>query len=154
MSDDDLRDQLAALREHWRKAAEDARLQSQNLRASDIYTGYFHQGAMKTYQQVIADLDALLDDDTPEVETETIRYLEADLNAAYALMQEAQLFPREINKHADGAFTVVFSRLQPTTQARRIDALTAADPRVIILDHGKLADTQDPFIDFAFRAED
>lgn len=149
----DLREQLAALMARWRQQAEDARLQSQNLRTSDIYTGYFYQGAMKTFQQVIADLEALLTDEADAPAPEPVRYLDLSMDAAQDLMQKAQLFPREINKHPDGAFTAVFSRLQPNTQARRIDALIAADPRIVILDQGKLAGTNDPFIDFAFRAE-
>lgn len=143
---------IAALIDQWETLARDARERSRTERVGDVQTAYYYKGVTDTYQQVIANLRALLD---PEVETAlppTHDYVPVSEQAINDLLKHAGLYPRALHAHPDHAFTAVFSRLQPISQEQRLRTLTEVDSRIVILDHGKLPDSNDPFIDFAFRA--
>lgn len=145
-------DALRALIARWEAAARMAQEQVRQRRVVDTNSAHFYQGVERTFLQVADDLRALIDVGEPAPEPPPL-YLAVHEHAVRDLFQRAGLFPRVLHAHADHAFTAVFPKLQPISQEKRIAALTAADPRVIILDQGKLPDTGDPFIDFAFRAE-
>jgi len=106
---------------------------------------------MKTYQSAAQDLRDLLLPQAPPV-PETPEYLVVPESEAAAVLQRAGLFARSLTLHPDHVFSAVFSRLQPITQETRLQQLTTADPRLVIVDQGILRDSGDPFIDFAFAA--
>ena len=53
--------------------------------------------------------------------------------------------------HKDNVFTAVFSRWQPFSDEERLKMIKSADRRLVVLANGKLRDTGDPYVDFAFR---
>lgn len=152
-ADDDLRAALTALLSRWSAAAAEAQQKAGDRRLGDIQQAYFQHGVYKTYLAAIADLGALIGTDTPPPPA-AHHYALIPLEQARALLERAGLYPRDLLAHRDGAFTAQFSRLQPVTQAQRVERLSAADPRVVVLDVGFLADNGEPFIDFALRADD
>ncbi len=146
----DLLAALAALADQWDALADAAREQTRLTHASDLSRVAYYQGVVKTYQeaaQALRDLIVPPADPPPTPPPTYLRLSESEVNA---LLQPIGLFARTLTLHADGVFTAVFSRLQPFTQESRIQLLSAADPRIVIIDQGKLRDSSEPFIDFAF----
>ncbi len=142
-------DDLHRLIERWQALADEARAQTQVVSASDLSRATFYQGVMKTYLNVIEDLHDLFRDNTqPAAEPQA--YLSVAEAEAQAVLQRAELFARSLTLHSDQVFTAVFSRLQPITLESRIQKLSAADARLMIVDFGTLRDTGDPYVDFAF----
>lgn len=142
--------EIAALIEQWQSRLREARERSRSESVGSVQTAYYYRGVSETYQQVIADLHALLDAAIPAGTPPAAEYLPVGEAAVRDLLARAGLYPRSLHAHADHAFTAVFSRLQPITQEQRLRALTEADARIIILDEGRLSDSNEPFIDFAF----
>ena len=149
MTDDD----LLALIEQWEALAVQAREQSRLADARDISRAAFYQGVLRTYQTVAQDLRDLLAPQ-PSLAAAAPEYVTVSESDAAALLQRAGLFTRSLTLHPDHVFSAVFSRLQPITQETRLQQLSAADPRLVIVDQGTLRDTGDPYIDFAFRTQD
>ncbi len=124
--------------------------------AQDWRLDYFYRGVIKTYDDLIVDLRQLLssgDDEALPVPDAPIQYLLVDQEEIETMLNRVGVYTRAITLHPDGAITAVFSRVQPTPQEERIARLKSADPRIVILDTGKLGDTGEPFIDFALTTE-
>lgn len=154
MTNDISESAITALITRWQHLARDARERSRTERTGDAYTAYYYKGVADTCQQVIESLYLLLGSDAPTAQSPTVAYLPVGEQTVNDLLSSTGLFPRALHAHADHAFTAVFSRLQPITQEQRLQKLTEADSRIVILDQGKLPDSNDPFIDFAFRVEE
>jgi hypothetical protein len=138
----------------WESLAREARERSRTDRVGDVQTAYYYKGVTDTYQQVIDGLRTLLGSDDEIVVPPPGDYLPVSEQAINDLLTRAGLYPRTLHTHDDHALTAVFSRLQPISQEQRLSLLAQADPRIIILDQGKLSDSNDPFIDFAFRVSE
>jgi hypothetical protein len=141
---------LLALIAHWEALADQAREQTRVMSAGDVSRATFYEGVMKTYQSAARDLRDLIAPPQTEITDAPAGYQVIPPEEAAALLQRAGLFARSLTHHPDHVFTAVFSRLQPITQDSRIRQLSAADPRIVIVDHGTLRDSGDPYIDFAF----
>lgn len=141
---------IAALIEQWAARQREARKRSRSEHVGDAQTAYYYRGVSDTCQQVIDELMALVDAESFQKEPSTADYLPVSHQEADALLARVGLYPRSLSQHSDHAFTATFSRLQPITQTQRLRLLAEADSRLVILDEGKLPDTNDPFIDFAF----
>lgn len=79
-------------------------------------------------------------------------YAAVPLAEALRLLDYAGVNARDVKQHKDNAFTAIFSRWQPFSETERLDRIRSVDLRIVILGHGKLPDTFDPYVDFAFRA--
>jgi hypothetical protein len=144
---------IARLIARWETLHHDSRQRSRTERVGDVQTAYYYKGVTDTLQQVINDLRALLGDDAAQSTAQAGEYLQVSEREVAELLAGIGLYSRDLRAHADHAFTAVFSRLQPITQEQRLRLMTEADPRIVILDQGKLSDSGDPFIDFAFMAD-
>ena len=142
-------DALHALIEQWDALAEQAREQAKLADVRDLSRVAFYQGVMKTYQSAAQDLRDLLTPPAPPAPPSP-DYAALPESEAAAILQRAGLFARTVTLHPDHVFSAVFSRLQPLTQETRIQQLSAADPRLVVVDQGVLRDSDDPYIDFAF----
>lgn len=78
-------------------------------------------------------------------------YAEVPINEVLQFLEFAGTTARDVRIHKDNAITAVFSRWQPLSTTERLQRIRDADPTIIILDEGKLQDTGDPYVDFAFR---
>jgi hypothetical protein len=146
MNDEALLDLIA----RWEALADQAREQTRVISAGDVSRATFYEGVMKTYRSAAQDLRELLAPQDAAASAAPVGYARVPETEAAAILQRAGLFSRSLTLHPDHVFTAVFSRLQPVTQESRIRQLTAADPRIVIVDHGTLRDSGDPYIDFAF----
>ena len=85
------------------------------------------------------------------VDEPAVIYANVALGEALRLLDYAGVSARDVKQHKDHAFTAIFSRWQPFSESERIDRMKSVDPRVIIINFGKLPETHDPYVDFAFR---
>jgi hypothetical protein len=151
---EDYRAILEALLVDMRSLAKEARPKSRAEKSGDIGSANYYRGVYDVAQQV-ADIiyEALtaIDDDQAET-SESGDYLLLGADEVGDILERAGLYTRGFQAHDDGVFTAIFSRLQPTTLEQREAALLTADARIVILASGKLMDSGDPYIDFAFLA--
>ncbi|NDJ59797.1 MAG: hypothetical protein GYB67_01660 [Chloroflexi bacterium] len=169
-------DTLQELIDQWVKRASEAREKAQ-MRGQP--NAQYYNGVMNTYLQVVKDLraaagiaappqtaaapstpapsaaaappaaapPAAVQPDSVAALPEYVRVGEAEVTS---ILTNAGLFTRELQRHTDGAYTAIFSKLQPLGQDERLNKLRRADGRIRVLEHGALSDSGDPFIEFAF----
>lgn len=128
----------------------EAAARSRQTKTGDLQSAYYFRGVAETYKLALADLNALLADPVAQAEPPALRLRTVSEETVQQLFTRLGLFPRVLRRHEDGAFTVIFSRLQPVSAARRAELLRGADPGLRILHEGTLPDTGDPYIEFGF----
>jgi hypothetical protein len=155
---------LRQLANRWTMRARDHARESKTRNASsDIATANYHRGIAETYYKMALELADLVAQSEsagtasaapPAAEQEAApetTYAAVSLNEAVQILDYAGVNARDINLHKDNVFSAVFSRWQPVSESERVDMLKRADMRIVILKTGKLRDTSDPFIEFAFK---
>ncbi len=147
---DDLVDALHQLAREWESSAREFLTRARVEKAGDIHTAYYYRGVVDTYQRTASALRVLLSTNQPTAEVPALQYRIATLDEARVALEKAELYARDLRQHEDGAFTAIFSRLQPITQEQRVGRLSSVNQHVIILDTGSLPDSGEPYIDFAF----
>ncbi len=169
MTSEELAAALRAMANRWTlKARDHARESKIRSAESDMHTSYYHRGVAETWHRAALELAALLKADgepepsappaaertaAPTAPAEPqVMFANVSLTEAVNLLEFAGVSARDVNKHADNAFTAIFSRWQPFSEAERLEKIKQADMRVVILNYGKLRDTGDPYVDFAFKA--
>lgn len=168
MSHAEMIEALKALANRWTlKARDHARESKVRTSAQDANNAFYHRGVAETYHKAALDLAQIITgmgdapaeaqpaQPTPSAaaapQPEVI-YAPVSLNEVMSLLEYAGVTARDVNRHKDNAFTAIFSRWQPFSDAERLERIQKADPRIIILDSGRLRDTSDPYVDFAFKA--
>ena len=61
---------------------------------------------------------------------------------------------RDVTVNKYYVFTAVFSKWENMMLHERIEQLRQADMRLVVLDSGKTRDTNDPYVEFAFKEMD
>jgi hypothetical protein len=67
------------------------------------------------------------------------------------LLNYVDVNPREVRPNPDNTYTGIFSRWEPMSEPERLEKMRSADMRLVILGHGKVKDTNDPVVHFAFK---
>jgi hypothetical protein len=167
---DNLIEELKALANRWVLKARDHNSESKTRTgAQDMTNAFYHKGLAEGYHKAALDLATLLKgagettrttstSEQPAAQSQPAEKAEPEViyapvsaeDAGY-ILNYAGVTPRDLNRHKDNAFTAVFSRWQPISDAERVALIKSADPRIMILESGRLRDSNDPFIDFAFR---
>jgi len=150
MSESSASDPVSELLARWEARMAEAASRSRQTKTGDLQAAYFFRGVAETYKTALAELNALLDVPEEQAEPASPRLRMVDETAVQQLFVRLGLFPRLLRRHEDGAFTAIFSRLQPVSAARRADLMRGADPQLRILHEGTLPDTGDPYIEFGF----
>ncbi|HYO87955.1 MAG TPA: hypothetical protein VER79_04860 [Candidatus Limnocylindrales bacterium] len=145
---------LDTLLDRWEERWAEATARSRQIKTGDLQAAYYFRGVAETYKTALAELRKLVDGGSEKAAEPEQRLLQFTQEQVSAMMTDLGLFPRILRRHDDGAFTAVFSRLQPVSQARRLELLQSADRRLRILQDGALHDTGDPYIEFGFVDED
>jgi hypothetical protein len=78
-------------------------------------------------------------------------YLPVPYNEALQILEYSGTNPREVTVNKQNVFTGIFSKWENMMPHERIEMLKKADMRIIILNSGKTKDTNDPYVDFAFK---
>jgi hypothetical protein len=147
-------DSLDALLERWETRWAEAQTRSRQIKTGDLQAAYYFRGVAETYKTALAELRRLVDGDSEPPAPPQLRLIQFTQEQVSAMLTDLGLFPRILRRHEDGAFTAVFSRLQPVSQARRLELLQGADRRLRILQDGALHDNGDPYIEFGFVDEE
>lgn len=151
MQPDDLRAALEELFSQWAARAQDAQDKARHLISLGAARTEYYRGIAETYRAAVDDLRALLDGGQDEPEIEPERYVLVSLDTAQTVLKLAGLTAAELRAHKDGTFSLIFLPLQfRSVQEVTSKLLEVAD--VVILDHGRLSNTNQSFVDFAFRA--
>ncbi len=143
-------DSLDALFDRWEERWAEAQARSRQIKTGDLHAAYYFRGVAETYKTALAELRKLAAPEDEATPTPVQQLLQFTQEQVSAMLTDLGLFPRILRRHEDGAFTAVFSRLQPVSQARRLELLQGADRRLRILQDGALHDTGDPYIEFGF----
>jgi hypothetical protein len=153
---DELETKLRGLIEQWDAMHVEAETRARAEATGDVARSYYFQGVAKTLEKMVGDLRELVDTPaTPQAEAaQPMTYIVVSESEVSKLLVAAGVFPRTLRAHPDYAFTAIFPRLQPMSQEQRVSLITQADPRIIILDQGRLPDSGEPYIDFAFNHAD
>lgn len=159
---------LRALANRWVMLARDhARDAKTHSEAGNAAKAGYARGVAETYYKLALELADVVKtmaassepspaNDAPPAtvaEAPTAQYAPVPLSEAMRLLDYAGVSARDIKQHKDNVFSAVFSRWQPFSQPERLERMKSADARIVILAHGKLPDSYDLYVDFAFRAE-
>jgi hypothetical protein len=85
----------------------------------------------------------------PPPPTET--YLPIPLNEVYMMLEYADTNARDVTVNKYHVFTAVFSKWENLMPHERIEKLKKADMRLVIINSGKTKDSNDPYVEFAFK---
>lgn len=78
-------------------------------------------------------------------------YLPMPLNEVLLILEYAGTNARDVNVNRQNVFTAVFSKWENLMPHERIEKLKKADMRLVVLNSGKIKETSDPFVEFAFK---
>lgn len=67
------------------------------------------------------------------------------------MLEYAGTNPREVSVNKQNMFMAIFSKWENIMPHERAEKMQRADMRLIILNSGRTKDTNDPFVEFAFK---
>jgi hypothetical protein len=169
-------DFLSALRDTANRWALRARDYARDAKAeTDPTKAALNRGYAEGYYKAATELAALLKDETARsarslsdlagaspppaasaspVESPAqaaVTYAPVSVGEVLTMLNYAGIDPRDIEQRKDNSFRAVFSRWQNIMDHERIEIIKKSDLRIVILNSGKLRDTHDAFVEFAFR---
>lgn len=165
---DDLLSALRNLANRWAMKARDFNRDAKT--ETDEVKSSYHKGYAEGYYRAATELATLLKEQgdkpisaapsIPAAAPKAAAPVSAPAGPTYAsiavgevltLLSYEGIDPRDIEQRKDNTFRAVFSKWQNTMDHERIEKMKRADNRVIILSSGRTKDTNDPFIEFAFK---
>lgn len=147
---------LHTLMKQWEASAKDAHTRANRADRHDYAEVYGQRARYQTLLQAARDVQALLQ--RPQEAVAETPPPAASEYAAVPRQDVEQLFRRARVKYsslyedAGYIYTVVFPNVLTNTAENRIAALQQVAPGLLILDQGKLEQTGEVYIDFAFDA--
>lgn len=73
------------------------------------------------------------------------------LNEVMRMLEHIGIVPRDVTPYKDGTYHAVFSKWQNMTDGERVEKIRTMDGRLVMLAHGRTKESNDPFVNFAFR---
>lgn len=165
---DDLLTALRGLANRWALKARDLNRDAKG-EADDAKAAY-SRGYAEGYYRAATELAALLKEGadkpggampprgTPKPAASAVAptappvaYAAISVGEVLAMLSVAGIDPRDIEQRGDKSFRAVFSKWQNIHDPERVEKIKKADNRVVILSSGRTKDTNDPFIEFAFK---
>lgn len=152
---------LRSLANRWALMARDyARDSKERTGAGDEAKAAYFRGLAEAHHKLALELAEVVKAMPTGIDAPTAAAPEAAPTAVYAavslqealrILDYAGVSARDVTQHKDNVFSAVFSRWQPFSEAERLERIRSVDPRVVIVAYGKLPDTHDPYVDFAFK---
>lgn len=150
-----------------RGLARDAKAESDPAKAA------FNRGYAEGYYSAATELAALLKDGGKQAQTGAAQqprassptapvpqqsasppaqtYAPINVREVLTMLSIAGIDPRDVETRGDNSFRAVFSRWQNLMEHERIERIKQSDSRIIVLGSGRTKDTQDPYVEFAFK---
>lgn len=162
-------DLLASLRDLANRWALKARgLARESKVESDPAKAAFSRGYAEGYYSAATELAALLNDSAkrlqaspPQANTPTGQqpavappaptYAPVAVSEVLTMLSIAGIDPRDVETRSDNSFRAIFSRWQNLMEHERIERIKKSDSRIVVLGSGRTKDTQDPYVEFAFK---
>ncbi|MFN8531028.1 MAG: hypothetical protein U0670_20690 [Anaerolineae bacterium] len=165
--------QLRALANRWAMKAREFAQDGRN--SADQAQAQYYRGFAEGYYKAAMELAAVLKGDqtdtapsdgksavprSPSLGGETPSAKPAPAAPIYATLSIGDVIsmleyvgagPRDVIAKPGNIYHAIFSRWQSLTEPERIAKISGADPRLVILNFGKLKDTNDPYVEFAFK---
>ncbi len=165
-------DQMASLRALANRFALNARDYSRDAKSPkiDAEKAAYNRGLADAFYKAALDLAALLKTDNLPISTGSISstnrgqvgapqratditYAPTTVGEAIQFLEFVGISPRDVTVLKDNSVYAVFSRWQPINDVERVNKIKSADTRVIILGNGKVRDSGDPYVEFAFKPQ-
>ncbi|MBI5670906.1 MAG: hypothetical protein HZC41_23180 [Chloroflexi bacterium] len=147
---DDLRAALELLLNEWQSRERDAQDKARNLMTIGAARSEYYRGMADAYRVVADELLTLLGGESEESTAPVETYAAVSKDLAQTVLKLAGLSAAELHAHKDDTFSIIFLPLQfRSVQEVESRLLEVAD--VVILDHGRLPDSNKSFVDFAFK---
>jgi hypothetical protein len=141
---------LQNLEVKWEQRMGEVQAAAQKLHGGDPNRAYY-RGVTEGYKAALTDLQALLHEPAEAKGNPGESYIAVDRDQAAKMLERAGLSIIDLHAHKDNTFSAVFAPLQVLTFDERIAKLTGAAD-VVILDQGRLPNSNKAYIDFAFRS--
>ncbi|MBL8163837.1 MAG: hypothetical protein JNJ61_17755 [Anaerolineae bacterium] len=152
MSDADQHDALRALQSRWQTRATEAARQAEKHGVGGTHRANYYKGIADGLKVALQDLSALLDTPTaaasPAVPAET--YLPVSPETAQAALEKVGISGAELHPHKDHTFSAILSAFQSIKLSERAEQLEQV-AGLVVLEYGRLPDSNKAFIDFAFK---
>ena len=159
---------LAGLRDLANRWALKARSLARDAKAEvDPAKASFNRGYAEGYYSAATELAALLKEGVNQVQPIAAppaapvpqraasppaqTYAPVNVREVLTMLSIAGIDPRDVETRGDNSFRAVFSRWQNLMEHERIERIKQSDSRIIVLGSGRTKDTQDPYIEFAFK---
>lgn len=150
MQPDEVLAALESLLNEWQSRAQDAQDKARNLTTIGAARSEYYRGMADAYRVVADELLALLEGETEESTAPVETYITVSKDVAQTVLKLAGLSAAELHAHKDDTFSIIFLPLQfRSLEEVESRLLEVAD--VVILDHGRLPDSNKSFVDFAFK---
>jgi len=164
---DDLISALRALANRWAVRARDFNRDAKT--ETDATKAAYNRGYAEGYYRAATELATLLKDgadrlpvSSPAFPPEhpqpaappapTVEYVAMPISEALLTLSYAGSEPRDIEARKDNTFKAIFSRWENLTDHERVEKLKRTDNRIVVISSGRLKDTHDPYIEFAYKS--
>lgn len=178
MDTNQLLHQLRALANRWAMKAREFAQDGRN--SADQAQAQYYRGFAEGYYKAAMELAAVLKGDQPDTASSGANpaapsaprspssgegmpsakpapapaapvYIALSIGEVISMLEYVGAGPRDVVAKPGNIYHAIFSRWQSLTEPERIAKISGADPRLVILNFGKLKDTNDPYVEFAFK---
>lgn len=128
---------------------------------TDIEKAAYRRGYAEAYYRAATDLATLLKEQEdkaqsaapppPDIAAPPAAYDAVSMNEALTVLSYAGVDPRDVEQRKDNSFRAVFSKWQNFMDHERVEKIKKADMRIVVLTSGRTKESNDPFIEFAFK---
>ncbi|MDX2160084.1 MAG: hypothetical protein SF162_02045 [bacterium] len=156
---------LRALANRWAlKAREFARDSRDNQDASQAQ---YYRGFAEGYYKAATELAAVLKGESPDAAETAARptasgdspqstsaaptYLALSMGEVVNILSFSGTSARDVSMKPGNTFYATFSKWEPLSEPERVAKIAGADPRITVLGNGRTKDTNDPYVEFAFK---
>jgi hypothetical protein len=153
MSDADQHDALRALQSRWQTRMTEAAREADKHGVGGTHHANYYKGIADGLKVALQDLSALLEtpaETAPALTMPADVYAQVSLDTARAALEGAGISGAELHPHKDHTFSAILSAFQAIKLSERVEQLEQV-AGLVVLEYGRLPDSNKAFIDFAFK---
>jgi hypothetical protein len=145
---------LRAVSAKWEQRAREAATFAADKRTTNASEADYYRGIANAYTSAAQDLQEVL-------ATGKDQRASSDAAGQFAIVQREQveqiitragMRAAKLYQHNDLTFSAIFPKMPPMALEERMTRLQESCDTLVILESGKLPNTQEPYIDFGFSA--
>jgi serine/threonine protein kinase len=154
VEDSILHTSLETVANKWEQRAQEAAGSAADSRTNNANESYYQRGIASAYMAAAKDVRELLGsgvDERAESDAAGV-FVPVRRQQVEQVIKRAGLNLSKLYEHDDQTFSVIFPKMPPMSLEQRMSQMTTACGAIIVLESGRLPDTQEPYIDFGFTA--